>query len=251
MPTTLKSNSCREAALEYLALGWSPIPLCPHDHKTTGKDGLPKGHADECKSPGKAPLWEWKQFQEHRCEENNIKYRWNCVPEANVGVCMGPVSGLVGLDIDGHEGIDLLTEWQGDNKMPDTLEFHTPGGGRRLLFQWPEGVEIHIKSFKGKNGTEAIRVLAKGSQTVMPPSIHHSGGRYAWVHGLSPSDIKPAPVPAAPIMHLTSMPRNPLAPDFGRRINKVEPKVLAALREQVKTPANHESRPVPRAGELF
>ena len=112
----------RPQRIPYLALGSqrSPIPLCPHDHKTTGKDGLPKGHADECKSPGKAPLWEWKQFQEHRCEENNIKYRWNCVPEANVGVCMGPVSGLVGLDIDGHEGIDLLTEWQGDNKMPDT-----------------------------------------------------------------------------------------------------------------------------------
>jgi hypothetical protein len=51
---TLKSNSCREAALEYLAMGWSPIPLCPHDHKTTGKEGLPKGHADKCKSPGKA-----------------------------------------------------------------------------------------------------------------------------------------------------------------------------------------------------
>ena len=42
-------------------------------------------------------------------------------------------------------------------------------------------------------------------------------------------------LPAAPIMHLTSMPRDPLAPDFGRRINKVEPKVMAALREQAKT----------------
>ena len=55
----------------------------------------------------------------------------------------------------------------------------------------------------------------------------------------------------APIMHLTSMPRDPLAPDFGRRINKVEPKVIATLREQAKTPAKDEPRPVSRTGELF
>jgi hypothetical protein len=58
-------------------------------------------------------------------------------------------------------------------------------------------------------------------------------------------------LPSAPIMHLTSMPRDPLASDFGRRINKVEPKILAALREQINNPVNQESRPVPRAGELF
>ena len=58
-------------------------------------------------------------------------------------------------------------------------------------------------------------------------------------------------LPAAPITHVTSMPLNPLAPDFGRRINKVEPKVMAALRDQAKASAKEESRPVPRAGELF
>ena len=58
-------------------------------------------------------------------------------------------------------------------------------------------------------------------------------------------------LPAAPIMHLTSMPRDPLAPDFGRRINKVEPKVIATLREQAKALAKDEPRPVSRTGELF
>lgn len=85
-------------------------------------------------------------------------------------------------------------------------------------------------------------------------SVHESLDRlqddFAWTLNNDPRR-RDSWLPAQPIMHLTSMPRDPLAPDFGRRINKVEPKVMAALREQVKNPVNQESRPVPRAGELF
>jgi len=107
----------------------------------------------------------------------------------------------VGLDIDGLAGSELLMEWASGQSIPDTLEFTTPGGGRRLLFQWPaEG--IATKSFK-VGGKEAIRILGKGTQTVAPPSIHATGGTYKWCSGLSPADIKPAPVPAWLLARMT------------------------------------------------
>jgi len=84
---------CLQAALDYLALGWSAIPLCPHDHQSPT---MPQGHQTECQSPGKAPLFEWKPFIEKLPSETWLKFSWNRVPQCNVGICMGPVSGLVG-----------------------------------------------------------------------------------------------------------------------------------------------------------
>jgi hypothetical protein len=60
-------SPCLEAALDYLHRGWSPIPLCPHDHQSAG---LPQAHQTECQSPGKAPLFPWKPFQENPPKES-------------------------------------------------------------------------------------------------------------------------------------------------------------------------------------
>jgi hypothetical protein len=59
---------CLAAALQYLELGWSVIPLCTFDHAD-----IPDAHAQECKTPGKRPLWPWKQFQEKRPSESQIR----------------------------------------------------------------------------------------------------------------------------------------------------------------------------------
>jgi hypothetical protein len=47
---------------------------------------------------------------------------------------MGPVSGLLGLDIDGQEGENLLLEWANGQPIPDTLEASMPVKGVRNLF---------------------------------------------------------------------------------------------------------------------
>ena len=77
---------------------------------------------------------------------------------------------------------------------PRTLTFATPGGGKHYLFAWPGDTDVKIRSLKDGN-KEKLKVLAGGSQTVMPPSIHPNGGRYAWLPGCGPGDLPLAACP--------------------------------------------------------
>jgi hypothetical protein len=167
---------CLEAALAYLQRGWSAIALCPPDHH-----GVPGEHQQLCKSPGKAPLWSWKAYQERLPREQELHLWWSRNPRSNVGVCLGPVSGLVGIDIDDQTGLDLLADLC--NGIPDTFNFSTPGGShrRRLFFRHPEE-PVPTRSLR-VNGVEVLRIQGKGAQTVMPPSIHPAGGTYGLIRG--------------------------------------------------------------------
>src|SRR3990167_3116374 len=177
------------AAKQYLSHGWSVIPICPYDHAK-----VPGGHEQQCKSPGKAPLWPWKQYQTTRPNEKHLKLFWSRNPNANVGIVMGPVSNLIGIDVDGEDGAKLLHDTC-KGKLPNTLEFTTPGamGSRRYLFKYPK-TNLSITTIANK-GKEALRILAAGSQTVAPPSIHYSGDQYKWVPGHSPTEINPQECP--------------------------------------------------------
>lgn len=167
--------ACLAAALEYLRLGWSVLPLCPPDHVGVGRD-----HGKRCGSPGKAPLVAWVEYQRRRAGEDEVREWWRRWPNANVGVVMGAVSGVVGLDIDGEAGEDALASLAA-GEMPATWEFATPGGGRRLLYL---ADTVYTRPTATALGTkQEIRLLGDGSQTVAPPSRHPSGGRYEWVRG--------------------------------------------------------------------
>jgi hypothetical protein len=166
--------ACLEAALAYLAAGWCPIPLCPPDHV-----GVGKGHGRSCKSPGKAPLVSgWSSFGKLPSPDE-VRHWWAGWPNANVGIVMGRISGMVGLDVDGPGGEAALAGVIAAVGIPPTQGFLTPGGGRRLLFALDAEETIRIAiSFQGKK--QELRLLAEGSQTVAPPSRHPSGGYYLW-----------------------------------------------------------------------
>jgi hypothetical protein len=104
MPTKTVSP-CLAAALEYLARGWSAIPLCPPDHA-----GCSPAHVAGCKSAGKAPLWPWKTYQERLPSERELRIYWSRNIHCNVGVVLGSVSGLVGVDADGPDADAILRE---------------------------------------------------------------------------------------------------------------------------------------------
>lgn len=158
-----QESPCLTAALEYLASGWSAICLCPPDHSGCGES-----HLMTCKSPGKAPIRSWKDAQVRKLTEKEIRRHWDQYPSANVGVVMGRVSGLVGIDIDGPEGREWIKQNQAD--LPATRMFETPNGGMRYLYRHPiEDVYTHKFCLPGSR-KEAVRILGKGSQTVMPPS---------------------------------------------------------------------------------
>jgi hypothetical protein len=178
---------CLAAALEYRERGWSALPLCPADH-----ENVPGFHEQECTRPGKEPIWPWQAYQERRARPAELHLLWAKLRTQNVGICLGPVSGLVGLDVDGSAGERLLA-YRSQGAVPETLEFITPGGSRRLLFRWPEtALGAPLPSVAGDG---ALRVLGQGSLTVMPPSLHQFGGSYAWVPARRPGVIEPAPCP--------------------------------------------------------
>jgi hypothetical protein len=183
--------ACLAAALDYLARGWSVLPLCPPDHQ----EPLPPQHAARCTQPGRQPPWPWKQYQAKRASAAHVQLWWNRNPHCNVGIALGPVSGLVGLAVEGAAGEELLRQLA-DGDLPSTLEFTTPTGGRRLLYALGADGDVPVaRTVAGPNGRAALRVLAHGSLTVLPPS-GHARGVYAWVPGRGPGETEAAPCPA-------------------------------------------------------
>ena len=177
----MNTSTPLDAALEYLKRGWSPLCL-----------------------NGKKPIGPWKQFQITRPTEEQLEAAFAANPGANVGIVMGRISGLVGLDIDNAAGQQLLLEWS-QNSVSPTTAFSTPSGGFRLLYAIPKGASIPIRSFSN-DAKESLRILGTGSQTVMPPSTGPNGVQYQWVGGAGLNDIDPALCPQWLLARLNTPP---------------------------------------------
>jgi putative DNA primase/helicase len=181
-----RPSTCLEAALAYLDRDWAALAVCPPDHR-----GVPEFHRQTCRLPGKRPLGRWKAWQFLLPTLEEITAQWEAVPHANVAVALGTVSGLVGIDIDGPEGEQILEEVS-RGELPRTLAFAT-GRGSRLLYAIPEDVTITNRTFAGQGGE--VKVLATGTLTVMPPSRHVSGRKYRWLPRRGPAHLRPPPAP--------------------------------------------------------
>jgi hypothetical protein len=184
-------EACYRAALAYREKGWSVLAICPPDHMGVGKE-----HGKNCTSPGKAPWGSWKELQNRLPTKEELRRKWHDNPTLNVGMALGPASGLVRVDVDGPGGEARLQQLSGGD-LPETLEFTSgrANGGRGLLYRIPEGVALRTTSQSPKAGEE-LRFQAKGAQTVLPPSRHHLGTRYAWTPGRGPGEIEAAVMPA-------------------------------------------------------
>ena len=143
---------------------------------------------------GKMPLGPWKEFQNELvsdatfdgwCAEGG-RFRNN-----NIGVVLGKASGCrFMLDLDTYKSPAAAAWWSGclavhNNAMElETWEQVTGGGGRQLFFQCPEG-------WSTGNGSTSLNVDIRGQAgfAVLPPSLHASGRRYAWVEGRGPGQI--------------------------------------------------------------
>jgi putative DNA primase/helicase len=188
-------TACLDAAFAYLKLGWAPLALCPPDH--VGVANVNKKHSRECDHPGKVPWFAWKGFQDRPPTEAEVRGWWRQLPNSNVGIALGPVSGLVRVDVEGEAGEVRLAELSNGN-LPPTLEFASgreDGTGRGLLYRIPEGVPLRT-SYESHGKKQELRFQAKGAQTVLPPSRHKDGNLYAWTPGHGPEEIEAAPMPA-------------------------------------------------------
>jgi hypothetical protein len=180
--------ACFRAALDYLARGWSVLALCTPDHVGMGR----KHH---CTSPGKRPWYFWDAYQERLPTEEEVRGWWRYLPTANLGGALGPVSGMVRVDVEGVAAQRQLDETSGGD-LPVTLEFRSgrkDGTGRGILWSIPPGVVFRTTGTAYQDGE--LRFQAKGAQTVLPPSRHKDGGLYTWLDGRSPDDVPLAPAP--------------------------------------------------------
>ena len=164
-------DTSKAAALDYLARGWSVVPVRPRS---------------------KIPMIVWHPYQQQRAAARDVEHWFARWPDANVGIVTGRISGLVVLDVDtrhgGEESLNALVRKHGP--LPDTVEARSGGGGRHLYFGHPGGrVPNRVEVFRG------IDLRADGGVIVAPPSVHPSGERYQWVRARSPEASIVAPLP--------------------------------------------------------
>jgi hypothetical protein len=145
-------------------------------------------------------------------------------PNSNIGIATGKTSGLLVLDIDprngGDDTIDALVDQHGD--FPDTVEALTGGGGRHLLYSYPEvGTPI-----SGTVLDDGIDIKSDGGYIVAAPSRHVSGCSYEWELSSDPSDTEVVPPPEWLVEQL----RNPLltAKSRAETVERLDPADILA-----------------------
>lgn len=145
----------------------------------------------DCGTPGKHPAGGEEWQLRATSDEDEIASWFDGRTPVNVGVLLGPASGVIDVELDGPEASKAWSELElGEINTPT----YVAGRGPHRLFRWDESLPpIQVKKLNGiefrfGNGGRA-------SQSVIPPSIHHTGRTYQWVDGLSPAECELAPLP--------------------------------------------------------
>lgn len=156
-----------ELALEYLARGWSVIPV--------GKN--------------KRPLIEWKKYQKERATEDQIR-KWFSTPDVQIGVVTGAISNLTVVDV----------EQEGDpapfNNACETYVVKTGGGGWHFYYENEADMPNAVRTMPFVDiRSEGGYVVAAGSETEKGPYAAISEQPIAKM----PAEIKHKVFPPRPI----------------------------------------------------
>lgn len=138
-----------QEALRYLNLGYSIIPVDRH----------------------KKPLISWKEFQERKASEDEVKQWYVRYPDANIGIVTGAISKLTVFDQDSEEvRQEFLSTLPEDFQSP---EAKTPNGYHTFCCFDP--------TIKNKVGIiPGLDIRSEGGYVVAPPSKNGKGG-YKWL----------------------------------------------------------------------
>jgi len=105
----------------------------------------------------------------------------------NPAIVLG-ASGLIGIDIDGREGLELFVKIAGT--LPRTVTV-TTGKGAHLWFRPPPGVNGVAAIEFGANGV----TLKKEGYFIAPPGLHPSGAVYQFREDRAPWEVSIAELP--------------------------------------------------------
>jgi len=174
-------------ALRYIDRGWRVFSVhgLVNGRCTCGRDG--------CSSPGKHPLTRHGLYDAttDRAVVTGWFRKWR---HANIAVATGRESDLVVIDVDLPKAeISLEVLEHIGRPLTETLTVLTGGGGRHLYFRHPHrslpNTSGRVPGFD--EALPGLDVRSDGGYVVAPPSLHHSGGKYAWAD----SDAIIAPLP--------------------------------------------------------
>lgn len=179
-------NGLATLAAAYAAKGWKIVRL--YGVLEPGVCTCVKGR--DCPCPGKHPQGEAWQLSATSDEETITDWFDGRKP-VNIGLLLGPGSGVVDVELDGD---DAKSAWAALGLGEVWTPTYTAGRGPHRLFKWDEG--LPATAVRKVNGIE-VRIGNGGmaAQSVIPPSIHHTGKLYEWVEGMSPEDVELQPLP--------------------------------------------------------
>lgn len=160
----------------------SPFQLVAPDLRAKGYSVIPL--APKSKYPA---LDRWSDFCS-RLPSDDEHARWMDWRAANIGLCLGDASGVMALDFDDDvDGIHarILAI------IPESPVRKRGAKGFTAFYRYT-GQRSHGYSVRG---VRVLDVLSQGRQTVLPPSLHPSGGAYEWVTERTLVDTAAAELP--------------------------------------------------------
>ncbi len=164
------TEAIAQAAMQYAALGWHVLPL-------RGRSKVPR-------------IGEWQHNASD--DEEIIVGWWEAWPNSNVGVQLGPRSGIIDIECDSPRAeAEIVALFNGDVPVCPTYQAKR---GKHRLFKYrgdlAGGACFHCGEIEIRTGNGD-----KGAQSVFPPSIHETGVIYKWL--ISPFDVDPPEIPEA------------------------------------------------------
>ena len=158
-----------DAALSYIARGWSPVPI-PHRSK--------------------APVV--RDWQALRIGETEAPRYFNGVPQ-NVGVILGTASGyLSDADLDCPEAVAL-----GSIFLPPTESTFGRASKPKAHRLYKSDLDKRMAFVDPESGDTLLELRTNGGQTVFPPSVHPSGEAIEWSEDGEPAAADPRQLAAA------------------------------------------------------
>ena len=192
-PSVLTGTSPLDHALALVRAGFQCIYLHSPVAPVPG-GGCTCKNKKECRSVGKHPVakaWQKNVMVTESQVRDEFSNFQNWIP--NLGMPLGPQPGaennyLIAIDIDDEARFaELIAEY---GPLPLETASTRSGRGRHLLFWLPSDTpldRLHPKNITGlgksnqKNGdVPGVDVKVERGQIAIPPSLHHSGARYAW-----------------------------------------------------------------------
>lgn len=131
-----------------------------------------------CKTPR---IKEWQKAR--TTDTQQITEWWTAWPNANIGIALGKISGIVAIDLDGNHG---ATE-EDYKKFPRTVTTKTKNGYHFFYMYPAEGIRPH-EVIAGSDGESAAYLRSDGQYVVGPGStvIHDDGTEWEYQ---SPNDL--------------------------------------------------------------